>query len=132
LTTNSSCWCFPLGDKQAESEEKNMILNQQGKTSRKWLATASAIGLLGSLGACNVDQTSEGEMPDVDVSATAGQIPKYEVKKTQEGQLPDVDIDVKTGKLPEFEIETADIEVETKTVEVPYPDIDIEMPKDDE
>jgi hypothetical protein len=32
-----------------------------------------------ALAACDVDQTREGELPDVDVNATGGQLPEYNV-----------------------------------------------------
>ncbi len=56
--------------------------------------------------ACNVDQTKEGEMPDVDVNASGGQ-------------------------LPEFDVEGPSVNVgsENRTVEVPT--VDIDPPKED-
>lgn len=56
--------------------------------------------------ACDVDQTKEGEMPDVDVNATGGQLPEYNV----EG--PSVNVGT-----------------ENKTVEVPT--VDVDPPKED-
>ena len=50
------------------------------------------------LAACDVDQTKEGEMPDVEV--TGGQLPEYDVEP--------VEVDVKTEK---------------KTIEVPTVDV---------
>ena len=52
--------------------------------------------------ACDVDKTKEGEMPDVDVNASGGQLPEYNV----EG--PDVNVGT-----------------ENKTVEVPTVDVDV-------
>jgi hypothetical protein len=56
------------------------------------------------LAACDVDQTEEGEMPEVRVEG---------------------------GNMPEYDVETADVDVgtEEKTVEVPT--VDIEMPDAD-
>jgi len=56
--------------------------------------------------ACDVDQTKEGEMPDVDVNASGGQ-------------------------LPEFNVEGPSVNVgsENRTVEVPT--VDIDPPKED-
>jgi len=60
-----------------------------------------------SLGACDVDQVEDGEMPDVDV-------------------------DVESGEMPEYDVETADVDVdmETDTVVIERPDVDIDMPDD--
>jgi predicted small secreted protein len=55
-----------------------------------------------TLAACDVDQTKEGEMPDVDVNASGGQVPEFNV----EG--PDVNVGT-----------------ENKTVEVPTVDVDV-------
>ncbi len=103
-------------------------------TERPWalLAIGGVAAASLSLAACRVEQTREGALPDVDVDVSAGQLPEYEIQQTQEGRMPDVDVDVSAGKLPEYEVETPDIEVERKTVEVPYPDIDLEMPGEDE
>jgi len=56
--------------------------------------------------ACDVDQTKEGEMPDVDVNVSGGQLPEYNV----EG--PSVNVGT-----------------ENKTVQVPT--VDVDPPKDD-
>lgn len=57
------------------------------------------------LAACDVDQTQEGEMPEVSVEG---------------------------GQMPEFDVETADVDVgtEKKTIEVPT--VDVKMPGDAE
>jgi hypothetical protein len=56
------------------------------------------------LAACDVDQTEEGEMPEVNVEG---------------------------GNMPEYDVETADVDVgtEEKTIEVPT--IDVEVPDAD-
>lgn len=56
--------------------------------------------------ACDVDQTKEGEMPDIDVNASGGQLPEYNV----EG--PSVNVGT-----------------ENKTIEVPT--VDVDPPKED-
>lgn len=76
--------------------------NKITKTAVLTLALTSAF----ALAACNVDQTEEGELPDVDVSA--------------EG-----------GNLPEYDVETADVEIGTETQEVEVPTVDVDMPEDD-
>lgn len=55
--------------------------------------------------ACDVDQTKEGEMPDVDVNVSGGQLPEYNV----EGP-------------------TVDVGTENKTIQVPT--VDVDPPKD--
>ena len=56
-----------------------------------------------ALGACQVEQTEEGELPDVDVEG---------------------------GKLPEYDVQTATVEVGTDTTRVITPDVDVNMPRD--
>lgn len=74
------------------------------------------------------------------LSAVAG----CDIDQTREARLPDVDVDVEPGQMPAYDIETADVEVsmEEKTVKVPdvdvsmeettisVPDVDVEMPDD--
>jgi hypothetical protein len=55
-----------------------------------------------ALVACDVDQTKEGALPDVDVNASGGQVPEFNV----EG--PDVNVGT-----------------ENKTVQVPTVDVDV-------
>lgn len=61
------------------------------------LAGTFALGLA----ACDVDQTKEGDMPEVNVEG---------------------------GQLPEYDVETADVDVGTKETTVEVPDVDITMP----
>lgn len=51
-----------------------------------------------------------------------------DVDQTQEGELPEVE--VKGGQMPEFDVETADVDVGTKQTTVEVPDVDITMPGD--
>ena len=55
------------------------------------------------LAACDVDQTEEAELPDVDVEG---------------------------GNMPEFDVETADVDVGSETMEVEVPTVDVDMPDD--
>jgi hypothetical protein len=71
---------------------------------KKVFALLAAVGAFG-LAACDVDQTKEGDMPDVDVNASGGELPEFNV----------------TG--PEVNVGT-----ENKTVEVPT--LDVDVPKD--
>ena len=68
----------------------------------KVLAMASVFGIA----ACDVDQTKEAELPDVDVNASGGQLPQYDVDAA-----------------------TVNVGTENKTIEVPT--VDVEGPKDD-
>jgi hypothetical protein len=58
------------------------------------------------MAACDVDQTQEAELPDVEVNTTGGQLPEYDV-----------------------DAPTVNVGTENKTVEVPT--IDVDAPKDD-
>ncbi len=92
-------------------------------------ASAVAIGMT----ACDVDQTAELEMPNIDVEGDAGKLPDIDVTVAEEGRLPSVDVDAQGGQLPKFDVDVAEVDVttKTKTIEVPVPEIDIKMPKDD-
>ena len=66
---------------------------------KRFTTLAIAGGLMLGLSACDVEQTEEGEMPEVDVDA---------------------------GELPEYDVDTADVDIDTeeKTVEVPVVDVE--------
>lgn len=77
----------------------------------KQLMALGLVAFLGfALGACTVEQTEEGNLPE------------YEIEQTEEGNLPRYDVDA------------ADIEITTETREITVPDIDIEPadPDDDD
>ena len=67
--------------------------------------TTAALTLTATLGlaACDIDQTEEGSLPDVEVEG---------------------------GNLPEFDVETADVDVGTEEVTVDVPTLDVDMPDD--
>lgn len=71
------------------------------KNAFKMFAGASLL----ILGACDVDQTKEGNLPDVDVNATG-------------------------GDLPEFEVEGPQVNVGTENKVVEVPTVDVDAPKD--
>lgn len=76
--------------------------------NKAWKSLVLMVALLMTLGlgaACRVQQTEEGEMPDVDVSA--------------EG-----------GKVPEYDVDAADVEVKTEERTVKVPDVDVTMPEE--
>ncbi len=68
----------------------------------------AAIVLAGSLGvaACDVDQTKEGDLPEVEVNASGGQMPEFDVDGP-----------------------TVNVGTENKTIEVPT--VDVDAPEDD-
>lgn len=78
------------------------------------------------LAGCDVEQTQEGELPDVDVDADAGQLPEFE--QTEEGDLPNVDVDVADGgQVPEFDVDAPDVDVGTREEQVEVPsDVDVD------
>lgn len=53
-----------------------------------------------------------------------------DVEKTEEGSLPEVD--VKGGNLPKYDVDTPDVDVGTKEKTITVPDVDVDMPDDDE
>ena len=65
---------------------------------KKTFAVLAATGVLLSLAACDVDQTEEGSLPEVE----GGNLPEYDVEPAE--------VDVTTG---------------TETVEVPTMDVDV-------
>jgi hypothetical protein len=78
---------------------------------------------------CDVEQTREAKLPNVDVSVDKGQLPAYEIKQTRKARMPDVDVAVESGQLPEVEVETADIKVGRKEINVPVPDVELKGKK---
>ena len=70
-----------------------------------------------ALTACEVDQTDEGALPDVDVDVEAGDLPSYDV----DWASVDVGTTTRTVEVPKVEVTT-----ETEQVEVPY--LDVNMP----
>lgn len=74
---------------------------------KKSFAFLAATGFALTLAACDVDQTEEGDMPEVDVEG---------------GNLPEFDVDG-----PEVDVDTG-----TETVEVPTLDVDVDGPSDAE
>jgi hypothetical protein len=86
---------------------------------RRWALLVSTAFVVVSLAACDVTQTKEAELPDVDVDVKKGQMPEYEV------ETADIDVEKKTAKVPYPDVE---VDVKKKEAEVSYPDIDIEMP----
>lgn len=78
-----------------------MLSNRVALVSRcrPWLALLAGLGLL--VAGCEVEQTEEGNLPDVEVEG---------------------------GNLPKYDVEAADVDVKTKKMEVEVPDVDVTMP----
>ena len=57
-----------------------------------------------AIAACDVDQTKEGEMPDVDVNASGGQLPEFNV----EGPTVNVGTENKTIEVPTVDVDVPD------------------------
>ncbi len=72
----------------------------------KAVVRAFGIAAILSASACDVDQTKEAKLPEVEVN-------------TSEGQMPEFDVDGPT----------VNVGTETKTIEVPT--VDVDGPKDD-
>lgn len=83
--------------------------------NRMQVAVTLAASML-ALSACDVEQTEEGEMPDVDVEAEGGNLPEYDV------DTPDVDVgtEERTVTVPDVDVEPAG-EGEEAPVEEPDP-----------
>ncbi len=82
--------------------------------TRKFLiATITCLGLV----ACQVEQTQEGELPDVDVSVERGQMPAYDV------DVMDVDVSLteKTVKVPKVIVVMEEVDVQVPVVDVTMP-----------
>ncbi len=62
------------------------------------------------------------------VPAVALAFAACDVDQTQEGELPDVDVE--EGQMPEFDVEGPDVDVGQDTVVVPT--VDVDVPEDDD
>ncbi len=74
---------------------------------KKSIALVAAATLAFGLAACDVDQTEEGELPEVE----GGNLPEYDV------EAPDVDIGTEevTVDVPTVDVDTGDAEGEPAT-----------------
>jgi len=72
----------------------------------KAVVRALGIAVVLSASACDVDQTKEGKLPDVEVNTSGGQMPEFDV-----------------------DAPTVNVGMEKKTIEVPT--VKIDGPKDD-
>lgn len=51
-----------------------------------------------------------------------------DVDQTKDAKLPEVE--VKGGQMPEYDVETADVDVTTKKKTIEVPEVDVKMPGD--
>ena len=72
---------------------------------KKILILMLAVVMMAPLVACKVEQTEEGEMPEVEV---------------------------KGGNMPEYDVDAADVTVGTKEKTITVPDVDIQMPDEED
>lgn len=105
------------------------------KTTPYWKRAAVGAALFATVVAsgCSVKQTEEAKLPDVKVTTTEGNLPKYDVDvaevdvktETKQVEVPDVDVSTKTKTI---EVEVPDVDVKKDKVDVKVPDVDVTMP----
>lgn len=49
-----------------------------------------------------------------------------DIEQTEEGELPEVEVE--GGNMPEYDVDTADVDIEAETEVITVPDVDIEPP----
>lgn len=55
-----------------------------------------------------------------------------DVDQTQEGELPDVDVNASGGEMPEYNVEGPDVDVGTENTVVETPTVDVDIPAENE
>jgi hypothetical protein len=92
------------------------------KKGVSWAVTSCFLLILGlGLAGCDVDQTEETRLPDVDVEVEPGALPAYDVEWA--------DIDVSTTE-ETIQVPKVKIAMETETISVPV--VDVKMPDEAE
>ena len=86
--------------------------------SRITFLAAAAFAL--SMSGCDVDQTREAKLPDVDVEG--GQAPAYDV------DAPDVDVNTEEKTVT---VSDVDVDVNKQERTVTVPDVDVKQPESD-
>lgn len=61
------------------------------------------------------------------IAASSFALAGCDVDQTEEGELPEVDVDVEGGNLPEFDVEMADVDVGMEEKKVKLPDVDVDV-----
>ncbi|HUG01376.1 MAG TPA: hypothetical protein VML95_05900 [Longimicrobiales bacterium] len=62
------------------------------------------------------------------VPAVAFAFAACDVEQTQEGEMPDVNVE--GGQMPEFEVDGPDVDVGTDTVQIVVPTVDVDVSED--
>ncbi|HEX8124471.1 MAG TPA: hypothetical protein VF548_02710 [Allosphingosinicella sp.] len=62
------------------------------------------------------------------VLAAAGGLAACDVDQTKNAQLPDVDVNATGGQLPEFNVTPPEVSVGTENRTVEVPDVDVKVP----
>jgi uncharacterized lipoprotein len=62
------------------------------------------------------------------VLAAAGGLAACDVDQTKNGQLPDVDVNVTGGQVPEFNVTPPEVTVGTENKTIEVPDVDVKVP----
>jgi len=96
----------------------------EGSKMKKFLYTMPVLAAMFAFSVgCDVDQTREGELPDVDVdvSGDPGQLPAYDV----EG--PEVDVDTKPV---EVTVPDVDVDISEEEAIIEVPDVDVDVPEE--
>ena len=83
---------------------------------KKFGVLMAALTMVVALGACSVEKTEEGELPEVNVEG--GNMPEYDVEP--------VDVNVSTETAT---ITVPDVDVTTDTATVTVPDVDVNPPQ---
>lgn len=73
-------------------------------------------GLALAAAGCDIDQTREGELPEVEVRE--GQLPEYDVETAD----VEVGTETETIEVPEVDVTTRERQVETPTVDIDMPE----------
>lgn len=55
-----------------------------------------------------------------------------DVDQTREGDMPEVDVQTEPGQMPAYDVETADVDVGTREETVTVPEVDVTMPDEQE
>lgn len=66
------------------------------------------------------------------VAASALALSACEVEQTEEGEMPEVDVETEGGNLPEYDVEGPDVDVGTEERTITVPDVDVDPPDDEE
>jgi hypothetical protein len=86
------------------------------KNIGRLVATGIAVAAIG----CDIDQTREAELPEVEVRG--GQMPQYDV------DTADIDVNERPA---EVNVPDIDVDVDTERRRVTVPDVDVTMPDDE-